>query len=168
LELPAYQPETNPGYCWAIAGGHVSMGTYGILAREGIKDIDSWVNAITQDKLHVVGFNLIGLCLFFDIGHGIATQMIVDCLESEFGLNVSIDSIRDTVRRSFIHAMALEFHQGYTKDEYCLPAEVAKKPNPNINLPNLAKPEFMTELTKKVWAVFDPEVEQALSCFPKR
>lgn len=168
LELPAYQPETNPGYCWAIAGGHVSMGTYGILAREGITDIDSWVKAITQDKLHVVGFNLIGLCLFFDIGHGIATQMVVDCLKSEFGLNVAVDSIRDAVRRSFMHAMALEFRQGYTKDEFCLPAEVATKPNPDINLPNLAKPEFMTELTERVWAVFDPEVEDILNRFPKR
>ncbi|MBE9487237.1 MAG: aldehyde:ferredoxin oxidoreductase [Chloroflexi bacterium] len=168
LELPAYQPETNPGYCWAIAGGHVSMGTYGILAREGVSDIESWVKAITQDKLHIVGFNLLGLCLFFDIGNGIATQMVVECLESEFGLNVSIGSIRETVRHCFLHAMALEFRQGYTKEEFDLPAEVYNKPNPNITLPNLVTPEFMTELKERVWSVFDPEVEEILNRFPER
>ncbi|MBE0597379.1 MAG: aldehyde:ferredoxin oxidoreductase, partial [Desulfuromonadales bacterium] len=35
LEIPAYLPETNPGYAWAIAGGHMSMGSYGLLTREG-------------------------------------------------------------------------------------------------------------------------------------
>jgi aldehyde:ferredoxin oxidoreductase len=45
LELPAYQPETNPGYAWAIAGGHMSMATYGLLTREGKSDLDSWVPA---------------------------------------------------------------------------------------------------------------------------
>ena len=50
LELPAYQPETNPGYAWAIAGGHMSMATYGLLTREGKSDMESWVHGITRDK----------------------------------------------------------------------------------------------------------------------
>ncbi len=83
LELPAYQPETNPGYAWAIAGGHMSMGTYGMLAREGKTDLDSWVKAITRDKLQIVGFDMIGLCKFFDIVNGIGTAMVVDCLKAE-------------------------------------------------------------------------------------
>ena len=64
LELPAYQPETNPGYAWAIAGGHMSMGTYGLLTREGKSDLESWVQGITQTKLQIVGFDMIGLCKF--------------------------------------------------------------------------------------------------------
>ena len=168
LELPAYQPETNPGYCWAVAGGHMSMGTYGMLARDGICDVESWVKAITQDKLHIVGFNLVGLCAFFDIGNGIATSMIVDCLKSEFGLEVDAVTLKETVRRCFIRAMAFEFRQGYTKEEFDLPAEVYTNPNPNITLPNLATPEFMTELKKRVWEVFDPEIATALKQFPPR
>ena len=144
------------------------MGTYGMLARDGLCDVESWVKAITQDKLHIVGFNLVGLCAFFDIGNGIATQMVVDCLKSEFGLDVAAESLKETVRRCFIHAMALEFHQGYTKEEFDLPAEVYNNPNPNITLPNLATPEFMTELKERVWAIFDPEIEAALNQFPKR
>jgi aldehyde:ferredoxin oxidoreductase len=114
LEIAAYQPETNPGYAWAIAGGHMSMGTYGLLTREGKSDLESWVKGITEDKLHIVGFDMIGLCKFFDIAKGIGTQMVVDCLKSECNLDVSIEEIRAAVRRAFLRGLALELRQGYS------------------------------------------------------
>lgn len=160
LELPAYQPETNPGYAWAIAGGHMSMGTYGMLTREGKSDIDSWVKGITEDKLHIVGFDMIGLCKFFDISKGIATDMVVDCLKSEFDFDITTEEIKQAVRRSFMLGLALELRQGYTKDEYRIPAEVYENPNPNIKLPNITNLEFLTELEEKVWEVFEPELKK--------
>lgn len=162
LEIAAYLPETNPGYAWAIAGGHMSMGTYGMLVREGKSDVDSWVEAITEDKLHIVGFDLIGLCKFFDITQGVGTRMVADCLKSELKLDIEPDAIRAAVRRAFMLGLALEFRQGYTKAEFCLPAEVIKKPNPNIKLPNITSPEFIAELEEKVWAVFDKEIDGLL------
>ncbi len=158
LEIAAYQPETNPGYAWAIAGGHMSMGTYGLLTREGKSDIDSWVTGITQTKLQIVGFDMIGLCKFFDITKGICTQMVVDCLKSEFNLEVTTENLAAAVRRAFLRGLALELRQGYEKGEYTLPAEVWEQPNPNIKLPNITNPEFMAELQKRVWAVFEPEM----------
>ena len=158
LEIAAYQPETNPGYAWAIAGGHMSMGTYGLLTREGKSDLDSWVQGITEDKLHIVGFDMIGLCKFFDIAKGIGTQMVVDCLKSELDLEVSTEAIRAAVRRAFLRGLALELRQGYTKAEFCLPAEVAENPNPHIKLPNITNPEFIENLEQRVWAIFEPEL----------
>lgn len=162
LELPAYQPESNPGYAWAIAGGHMSMGTYGLLTREGKSDLDSWVKGITEDKLHIVGFDMIGLCKFFDIAKGIGTQMVVDCLQSEFNLEVTTEAIRAAVRRAFLRGLALELRQGYTKEEFRLPAEVIENPNPHIKLPNITKPEFIAQLEERVWAIFEPELEGLL------
>ena len=162
LEIAAYLPETNPGYCWAIAGGHMSMGSYGTLIREGLSDVDSWVKVITEDKLHIVGFDMIGLCKFFDITQGIGTDKITTCLKSDFNLEVDPLEIKAAVRRSFLLGMALEFRQGYTKADFSLPAEVANNPNPNIKLPNISNPEFMAELSEKVWAVFDKELEGIL------
>ena len=159
LEIAAYQPESNPGYAWAIAGGHMSMGTYGLLTREGKTDIDSWVKGITEDKLHIVGFDMIGLCKFFDINNGIGTQMVVDCLRSEFGFVVEGQLIRDAVRRAFLLGLALEFRQGYEKSEFCLPAEVHKNPNGQIELPNITSEQFFAQLEKRVWEIFDPELE---------
>ncbi len=162
LELPAYQPETNPGYAWAIAGGHMSMGTYGLLTREGKADVDSWVRGITVDKLQIVGFDMIGLCKFFDIAKGIATPMVVSCLKSEFGFEVTTEALAAAVRRAFLLGLALELRQGYTRAEYALPAEVYEAPNPHIKLPRIATPEFFAELEKRVWAAFDPELEALL------
>ncbi|MCK4508749.1 MAG: aldehyde:ferredoxin oxidoreductase, partial [Desulfuromonadales bacterium] len=162
LELAAYQPETNPGYIWAIAGGHMSMGTYGMLAREGKTDTKSWVEAITQDKLQIVGFDMIGLCKFFDIVKGIGTAMVVDCLKAEHGIIVTEKELKDAVKRAFLRGMALEFRQGYDKDEFCLPAEVTESPNPNIKMPMLTTPEFLAELNEKVWEVFDREMQELL------
>ena len=159
LELPAYQPETNPGYAWAIAGGHMSMATYGLLTREGKSDLDSWVTGITQTKLNIVGFDMIGLCKFFDIGKGIGTQMVVDCLQSECGLNVTTADLAASVRKAFLRGLAMELRQGYSKEEFTLPAEVFEKPNADIKLPPVvASPEFFAELSQRVWAVFEPEL----------
>ncbi len=158
LEIAAYLPETNPGYCWAIAGGHMSMGSYGTLIREGLSDVDSWVKVITEDKLHIVGFDLIGLCKFFDITQGIGTDKITTILKSDFNLDIDPLKIKEAVRRSFLLGMALEFRQGYTKSDFSFPAEVANEPNPNIELPNISNPNFMNELAEKVWAVFDKEL----------
>jgi aldehyde:ferredoxin oxidoreductase len=162
LELPAYLPETNPGYAWAIAGGHMSMGSYGVLIREGKSDIDSWVRAITEDKLQIVGFDMIGLCKFFDIAKGICTEMVADCLKSELGLEVRVEDLRSAVRTAFLRGLALELRQGYIKEEYTLPAEVFEDPNPNIKLPRIATPEFFQELSERVWAVFEPEMKGLL------
>ncbi len=162
LEIPAYQPETNPGYAWAIAGGHMSMGTYGLLTREGKSDMESWVRGITRDKLQIVGFDMIGLCKFFDITKGICTQMVVDCLKSEFNLDVTTEALAAAVRRAFLLGLALELRQGYQKDEYTLPAEVWERPNPHIKLPNITTPDFIAELQKRVWEVFEPELEGLL------
>ena len=162
LEIAAYQPETNPGYAWAIAGGHMSMGTYGLLTREGKSDMESWVQGITRDKLQIVGFDMIGLCKFFDITKGICTQMIVDCLKSEFDLDITIENLAASVRRAFLRGLALELRQGYEKAEYTLPAEVWERPNPNIKLPNITNPEFIAELQKRVWEIFEPELDGLL------
>ncbi len=158
LELPAYIPETNPGYAWAIAGGHMSMATYGMLTREGKSDMDSWVQGITQTKLQIVGFDMIGLCKFFDITKGICTQMVVDCLKSEFNLEVTTENLAASVRKAFLRGLALELRQGYEKEEYTIPAEVWERPNQNIKLPNITTPEFIAELQKRVWEIFEPEM----------
>lgn len=162
LELPAYQPESNPGYAWAIAGGHMSMGTYGMLTREGKTDLDSWVNGITRDKISIVGFDMIGLCKFFDISKGIGTQMVVDCLKGEFDFDTTEEQIGAAVHRAFLRGLALEFRQGYTKEEFSIPAETFEDPNPNVKLPNITNREFLDELAKRVWEIFEPEIEGIL------
>jgi aldehyde:ferredoxin oxidoreductase len=102
---------------------------------------------------------MIGLCKFFDIGKGIGTQMVVDCLKSECGLTVTTAELAASVRKAFLRGLAMELRQGYSKEEFTLPAEVFERPNADIKLPPVvASPEFFAELSQRVWAVFEPEL----------
>jgi aldehyde:ferredoxin oxidoreductase len=58
--------------------------------------------------------------------------------------------------------MALELRQGYTREEYCLPPETFENPNDNIKLPNLALPAFFNELSRRVWDIFEPQLQGLL------
>ena len=48
VEYPAYLPQTNPGYPWALAGGHMSMRTFLLYVVERETDVDYWIDAITN------------------------------------------------------------------------------------------------------------------------
>jgi aldehyde:ferredoxin oxidoreductase len=89
--------------------------------------------------------------------------MVVDCLQSERGLEVTTAEIAGAVRRAFLRGLALELRQGYSKEEYTLPAEVFERPNGNIRLPpTVASPQFFAELSRRVCEVFEPELQGLL------
>ncbi len=160
LELPAYLPETNPGYAWAIAGGHMSMQTYLLLAKEGKTGLDDWVKAITRTGLLQVGHDMIGLCKF--VGFGAAHETTARAIRAVTGLEVSVAELEAAVRRAFLRGLALERRQGYSDAEYTLPARVFDEPNPHVKLPQFVTREFFSELQRRVWQVFAPEMEGLL------
>lgn len=156
LELPAYLPETNPGYAFAIAGGHMSMGTHLLLAKEGKTGVDEWVHAITRVGLLQVGYDMIGLCKF--VGFGMGHEFFVRAIKAATGLEISSEELVAAVRRAYLRGLALEIRQGYADEEYTLPSRVFENPNPNVRLPTFVTPEFLAQLKEKVWAVFVPEM----------
>ena len=154
LELPAYIPDTNPGYPWAIAGGHMSMGTFMSLVLEGNTSLDFWVHAITLRGLYQVKDDLIGLFKFA----GVSPEKQVQALQDELGLGISKDELLAAVRRAFVRGLALERKQGYEDSEYTLPAQVFDNPSPTIQTPHFITHEFFAELHAKVWEIFDQEI----------
>ncbi len=160
LELPAYLPETNPAYAFAIAGGHMSMGTHMYLAKEGKTGLDDWANAITVNGLLQVGYDMIGLCKF--VGVGMGHELIVNAIREATGLEIKSEDIVAAVRRAYLRGLALELRQGFKDDEYTLPGQVFEHPNPNVTLPNFVTAEFFAQLKQKVWAVFTKEMEGLL------
>jgi aldehyde:ferredoxin oxidoreductase len=155
LELPAYIPDTNPGYAWAIAGGHMSMATFMLLALQGDTSLDYWVDAITAKGLYQVRDDLLGSCKFSGMNH----KMALTALKEATGLEIAQEELLAAVRRAFLRGLVLERRQGYTDDEYTLPAQVFESPNPNLGTPNFITPEFFRELKERVWAVFRPEMD---------
>jgi aldehyde:ferredoxin oxidoreductase len=153
LELPAYLPDTNPGYPWAIAGGHMSMATFLLLVMQGDTTMDYWVKAITERGLYQVRDDLLGVCKFAGMSH----KQALDSLKS-IGLEITQEQLLAATRRSYLRGLALERKQGYEDSDYALPAQVFENPNPNLKTPNFVTPEFFRELKTKVWAVFDKEL----------
>ncbi len=153
LELPAYIPDTNPGYPWAIAGGHMSMATFLLLVMQGDTSMDYWVKAITERGLYQVRDDLIGVCKFAGMNH----KMALDSLKS-VGIEITQEQLLAATRRAYLRGLALERKQGYEDSDYTLPAQVFENPNPNLKTPNFITPEFFRELKTKVWAVFDKEL----------
>jgi aldehyde:ferredoxin oxidoreductase len=100
LELPAYLPETNPGYVFAIAGGHMSMGTHMLLAKEGVTSVDGWAKAITTGGLLQVGYDMIGLCKF--VGVGMGHELVSQAIREATGLEVTSEEIVRAVRRAYL------------------------------------------------------------------
>ncbi len=154
LEFPAYIPDTNPGYPWAIAGGHMSMATYMLLALEQDRSVDYWVKAITERGLYFVRDDLLGICKFAALNAEAAPRALAE----EVGLHVTREELLAAVRRAFIRALWLERKQGYTRADYTLPAEVFDRPNPALEIEPFITREFFGELSEQVWAVFDREI----------
>ena len=154
LELPAYLPDTNPGYPWAIAGGHMSMATYMLLALENDTSVDYWVKAITERGLYYVRDDLLGLCKFANLN----VDLVPDAIKAEVGLDISKAALRATVRRSFIRALWLERKQGYDRFDYTLPSQVFDAPNPALGREPFVTREFFAALSERVWQIFDKEI----------
>jgi aldehyde:ferredoxin oxidoreductase len=155
LELPAYLPETNPGYPWAIAGGHMTMATFMALVMEGDTSMDYWVKAITQKGLYQVRDDLLGTCKF----GGLSQKMALAALQVEGNLDISFEDMMAAVRRAYLRGLAIERKQGYEDSEYTLPDQVFEQPNPNVQTESFVTREFFAELQDKVWAVFNKEIE---------
>lgn len=160
LELPAFLPDTNPGYIFAIAGGHMSMQTQMLLAKEGKCTLAEWTEVITRLGLLQVGYDAIGLCKF--TGVWVNNEVVARAVRAVTGLELGPEDLEAAVRRIYLRGLALELKQGYTDEEYTLPAQVFESPNPHIRLPALATPGFIAELKKKVWEVFTPEMADVL------
>ena len=90
LELPAYLPATNPGYAWAIAGGHMSMQTYLLLLYERETGVDYWVDAITRRGLAIMRDDLVGICKF----SGMPSKRIAEAIGALTGLEITGKELR--------------------------------------------------------------------------
>ena len=90
LELPAYLPETNPGYPFAIAGGHMGMRTFLLLVIEGKTDLDYWVDAIVNRGVYYTRDDVIGLCKFA----GTPDTVIEPVFQDMFGLTVTHEDMQ--------------------------------------------------------------------------
>ncbi len=150
VEFPAYLPQTNPGYPWALAGGHMSMRTYLLLLHERETGLDYWVDAITNRGLSILRDDFLGICKFA----GMSDDRMVEAVGAMTGLAIDVPTLKRVIRRTFLRGYRLERRHGCTDDDYDMPAEVHRE-FPQIELPYFNTPEFFAELKQRVTTRID-------------
>lgn len=156
LELPAYLPETNPGYIWAIAGGHMSMQTYSILAADGDTSMEYWVEKIVDKGLYMVRDDLTGICKFANVDN----MTLIEIIEHLTGLKITEDELKTAVRNSFLRGLWLEKKQGFSDSDYTLPTDIFDNPNNKIKTELFVTSEYQKQLKQKVFDRFNEEIEE--------
>lgn len=156
VEFPAYQPHTNPGFPWALAGGHMSMKTFFLYVIERETDVDYWVDAITNRGPLFLMDDITGLCKFA----AVTPDVEAEALRITTGLDISGEELATTVLNTFLRGYACERRVGFTADDYRLPAE-AHQPMEGSDLPHFNTPEFFAQVQEKVLATLDERVAAA-------
>jgi aldehyde:ferredoxin oxidoreductase len=156
LEYPAYQPQTNPGYPWALAGGHMSMRTFFLMVIERETGLDYWVDAITNRGILYLMDDITGLCKFTNLD----AEHEAEALRIAAGIDIDAEQLLDATRRTFLRGYAAERAQGFSKEDYAMPTEV-HDPSPGMTLPYFNTLEFFGELRERVIATFDERAAAA-------
>ena len=150
VEYPAYMPHSNPGFPWALAGGHMSMRTFLLTIIERDTGLDYWVDAITNRGAQIILSDMDGLCKF--AGVDFATH--AEALRITAGLAVTAEDLEQAVARTFVRGYANERRNGFGVDDYVLPAE-AHEPLASSTLPYFNTVEFFDGLQSRVMQTLD-------------
>lgn len=156
IEYPAYQPQTNPGFPWALAGGHMSMRTFMLYATEKQTDMDYWVAAITESGPLYLLDDLTGLCKFANA----SPDMEAEALQIATGLDISGDDLSRAALRTQLRGYAVERRRGFAAGDYRLPAE-AHGPMGESDIEIFNTSEFFDELRSRVMERMDREAVAA-------
>ncbi len=156
VELPAYQPHSNPGYPWALAGGHMSMRTFILAIVERETGLDYWVDAITNRGAQYILSDIDGLCKFAGIDH----EAHAEALRVAVGLDVTADDLEAAVARVFVQGYANERRRGFGPDDYVLPAEAHERLETST-LPYFNTAEFFQDVQSRVMEELDRRATEA-------
>ena len=118
--------------------------------------MDYWVKAITDKGLYMIRDDLTGLCKFANLDGERLSQAIREIT----GLAISEAELRQAVRQTFIRGLWLERRQGFDDSDYVLPEDIFNNPNPHPRTPSFLTPGYVRELKRRVFARFDPEMDQ--------
>lgn len=150
VEFPAYLPQTNPGYPWALAGGHMSMRTYLLCAHEREVGLSYWIDAVTNRGLSIMRDDMIGICKFA----GTDNAKTVEAIQEIAGLAITEEELVRVLRRTFLRGYLMERKQGFTDDDYRMP-EDCHRYRREIDLPYFNTRSFHEVLRRHVNARFD-------------
>ncbi|MEA3503534.1 MAG: aldehyde ferredoxin oxidoreductase C-terminal domain-containing protein [Actinomycetota bacterium] len=156
VEYPAYQPHINPGFPWALAGGHMTMRTFMLYVTERQTGLDYWVDAITESGPLYLMDDITGLCKFANA----SPDLEAEALRIATGLDITSDDLTRVALRTQLRGYANERRRGFGVDDYRLPAE-AHGPMGSTRFDVFNTPEFFSELRERVMEKMDQQATAA-------
>ena len=123
VEHSAYLPQTNPGYPFATAGGHMSMRTfllYVIDPQCQPESADYWVQQITEEGWKMINVDLHGGCLFTLA----PPPQTAEAIASIHGVEMTVERLLDATYRAHLLGFALEQKQGASVEDYDMAEEI--------------------------------------------
>lgn len=152
IEFPAYLPHHNPGYPWALAGGHMTMRTFLLMIAEGRTDPDYWVNAVVNVGWDYIRSDLDGMCKF-----SMATpDMHAEALRLAVGLDIDTETLMDTTHDAFLRGYGIERRSGFGEEDYVLPAD-AHQPLETSTLEHFNTKEFFAGVQARIISALDSD-----------
>lgn len=160
VEHSAYLPQTNPGYPFATAGGHMSMRTFLLYVMDPKGEPDSadyWVRQITEEGWKMINVNLHGGCLFTLA----PPQQTVEAIASLYGVELTADQFLEAVYKTHLLGFSLERRQGATLDDYDMCKDIFKD-GPKGDLPGVhfLTRELFEEIRQRVLAKFEADARK--------
>ena len=150
VEHSAYLGQTNPGYPFAIAGGHMSMRTFLLYATDpgcAPDSADYWIDQITNQGWKSISKDLHGGCLFALS----PPEQVVEGIEAIYGVSMTAERLLDATYRAHILGYALERKQGATLEDYEMPSEIfAGERKGDLDGVNFLSRELFDEIRERV------------------
>ncbi len=156
VEYPAFHAHVNPGFPWALAGGHMSMRTFMLYAQEKQTDLDYWFDAITATGPLYLLDDLTGLCKFANA----SADLEAEAVRIATGLDVTGDDLNRAALRTQLRGYVNERRCGFEIDDYRVPDE-AHGPMGDSGLEIFNTREFFEELRARVIEAMDREAAAA-------
>ena len=115
-----------------------------------MKKTPAWTTGSTRSRIRLADFrswrdDFTGGCKFT----GLTNDNIVTAIRALTGLDITEADIEKTIRRMFLRGYRLEQRQGFTDDDYAMPADIHNEYK-EIDLPYFNSKEFFAEMKEKV------------------
>ena len=150
VEFSAYLGQTNPGYPFAVAGGHMSMRTFLLYVMDPECKPDSadyWIHNITEEGWKMVNKDLHGGCLFTMA----PPDQVSESIESIFGVPFTEERLLDATYRAHVLGFALEQKQGISVIDYDMPSDIfVGQPKGDLHGVNFLTRELFEEVRSQV------------------
>jgi aldehyde:ferredoxin oxidoreductase len=153
IEFAAYIGNLNPGYAFAIGGGHMTMDTYNGWCFQdangrATNSVDEWVENIIRGP-QIILYDMNGICKFAKVNF----DQVAELVRRVYGDSVNADELRDVSKLVNYRVMLLDKSRGFCSEDEVLPLSCHR--DMGFVIPHFNTLEFFDAVKKGVYARYD-------------